>query len=420
MKIWDFFSKKNEVDLLLSKVASDFDDERDEALEVLSKINLSLNEGIKVIMAATKEYRPAKYQWQTVASELLNICFKKPHFGYISKLLQVYDSLEPTAKLATMDFFARYDNEEALKAYIKILDKDYDKLSSLPTGSLYDNPRCVGILFPNLLKYTDNKNITPEIYLVLLGFFNDGKIDESYIADYKNAIIEDIRTYTDKILEYKIESEVRLWEDEEYYNLRSNAGIHFDLAGYIKDEKVIFALKELMRCKDAKLKMFAYISLIRLGEEVEEEYALQIASSNEVRNFFYGNLQSLGREALYPEEYKKQEYFAEADMVNWLVYPTELGRVPDKIELMEIFDTGEEEYYLFRFKCENSESWSDKGWMAGVSGPFDKADKPSVSAGGCTFSRFEAWGEKNPEDHFKDIVGNVQTYWKKRAEDLDS
>ncbi|WP_160671872.1 hypothetical protein [Clostridium sp. C8-1-8] len=420
MKIWDFFSKKNEVDLLLSKVASDFDDEREEALEVLSKINLSVNEGVKVILAATKKYRPAKYQWQTVESELLNICFRKPHFEYISKLLEVYDSLEPKAKLTTMDFFATYDNEEALKAYLKLLDKDCDKLSSLPIGSLYNNPRRGEVLFPNLLKYTDNKNITPDIYLVLLGFFSSGKIDEGYIVEYKKQIIEDIRTYVDKVLDYKIESDVSLWEDEEYCNLRSNAGIYFDLAGYIDDENVIFELKKLMCCKDDKLKMFAYISLLRLGEEMEKDEALKIASCSEIRNFFYGNLQSLGREDLYPEQYKKQEYFAEADMVNWLVYPTELGGVPDKIELMEIFDTGEEEYYLFRFKCDTSESWSECGWMAGVSGPYDKADKPSVSAGGCTFSRFEAWSEKKPEDHFKDIVGNIQTYWKKRAEDFKS
>jgi hypothetical protein len=31
-----------------------------------------------------------------------------------------------------------------------------------------------------------------------------------------------------------------------------------------------------------------------------------------------------------------QEAFAESDMVNWLTYPTELGHVPDKIELMQV------------------------------------------------------------------------------------
>lgn len=46
-------------------------------------------------------------------------------------------------------------------------------------------------------------------------------------------------------------------------------------------------------------------------------------------------LKRLGNTSLFPETYRTQKAFAEADMVNWL-YPTELNRVPDEIELMKV------------------------------------------------------------------------------------
>ena len=126
------------------------------------------------------------------------------------------------------------------------------------------------------------------------------------------------------------------------------------------------------------------------------------------RNILYDNLARLERSELFPEEFKTQEAFAESDMVNWLVYLTELGKPPDEIQLMKVVevDTGSEdgvvEFYLFRFRSA-IDGMKDDGWMAGVSGYYKLADKPTTEAHGYTFSAFEKWRDKTPEQHVSDI-----------------
>ena len=96
-------------------------------------------------------------------------------------------------------------------------------------------------------------------------------------------------------------------------------------------------------------------------------------------------------------------------MVNWLVYPTELGRVPDEIELMKVvpIDTGLAggiyDYYLFRFRTLEPHWAAKNGWIAGVSGPFHRQASPTVHALGHTFSTFTKWEAMHPDDHVGDI-----------------
>jgi hypothetical protein len=104
-------------------------------------------------------------------------------------------------------------------------------------------------------------------------------------------------------------------------------------------------------------------------------------------------------------------------VVNWLTFPTELGRVPDEIELMNIFEDEDEEFYLFRFRC-NNDDWQEDGWMAGISGSFLKKEKPTTHKQGHTFSCFDKLESKSPEEHFETIVGEIRKYWMKRAESL--
>jgi hypothetical protein len=96
-------------------------------------------------------------------------------------------------------------------------------------------------------------------------------------------------------------------------------------------------------------------------------------------------------------------------MVNWLVYPTELNRVPDEIELMKVVpvDTGLPggiyDYYLFRFRTKEPHWAAKNGWIAGVSGPFLRGDEPTTDALGDTFSSFAKWDSKTPDEHVGDI-----------------
>lgn len=420
MGIINLFRRKEDIlDTVFSQLNNPLQEIREDALSKLENLQLSVEQGLRVLEMAKNTFPPSKYDWQDISAQLIDICAVKPYVEYINKVEYIYDELNPNAKVSALQFLSTYESEQALIIYLKLLARGYDELKSLPYGSLYERPRFPQILFPGLLKFIDNKEIVSQIYLILLNYFNYDLVDETTLGDYKKTIVSDIIDMAEKVTGYALKkSTVSIWDDDEYLSLRNKAGIYFDLAGYIKDPRVTLALKGIMCIKDMKLKMFAAMSLLQHDYGLQEEDVIDIASDSEVRNWFYESLVKIGKDEIYPEQFKSQKCFAESDMVNWLVYPTELGRVPDKIELMNVFQEGDMEYYLFRFRCDSKKDWEKVGWMAGLSGPFSKKNCPTTVAEGHTFSRFEEWDSKTPQEHFSNIVGNIRDYWSSVADDL--
>jgi len=100
-------------------------------------------------------------------------------------------------------------------------------------------------------------------------------------------------------------------------------------------------------------------------------------------------------------------------MVGWLTHPHELAAAPDEIELMARLSVspspgrGEVEYFVFRFRV-HPPHWSAKdGWMAGIAGPYKTTGDP-IPHGEHTFSRFEAYDLRTPEDHVVTIAQGIE------------
>jgi hypothetical protein len=191
-----------------------------------------------------------------------------------------------------------------------------------------------------------------------------------------------------------------------------------DLLAYLPGDLVEEQLREAMEYKDPRLKHFALVSLLRLRKRVDKKQVEDVARHAEMRNWLFITLKELGKSSLFPEKFRTQESFAEADMVNWLIYPTELSRVPDEIELMKAVtvDTGLADgvydYYLFRFRTKEPHWAAKDGWLAGVSGPYLRKDEPTTEALGETFSAFTKWDSKSPDEH----VGDIQELMKRWRE----
>ncbi len=133
--------------------------------------------------------------------------------------------------------------------------------------------------------------------------------------------------------------------------------------------------------------------------------ALEAAARNpETRRLLYESLEAHERSDLFPRRYYTQEALAEGDLVLWLCHPNELGSAPDEIELVEtvrrdsVSGSGQEDWYVFRFRM-NPPHWAaGDGWMAGVSGPYEHGAEPSPTAPG-TFSTFAAYRESEVDKY---------------------
>jgi len=206
-----------------------------------------------------------------------------------------------------------------------------------------------------------------------------------------------------------------------YAEARFEAGVLFDLLGYLpKDGDVIALLRRGEKLTDPLIKLWSVVSLLRLGQLPAASSTQAVAADAETRNHLLDQLTELQRKDLFPLKELTQAKLAESNMVNWLSYPTELARAPDHIELMKTVEVdagpsggGVFVYYLFRFKNDPPDDFSKDGWLAGVSGPFRKRDFPTTDAWGETFSTFTAWSAFKPEEHLSSVQELLET-WRER------
>ena len=105
-----------------------------------------------------------------------------------------------------------------------------------------------------------------------------------------------------------------------------------------------------------------------------------------------------------------QEQIAYSNMVGWLKYPTELGKIPEEISLLESFEIDGEVCYSYKFRA--SEFWNQEE-MIGVSGGYQKNEITSRDCG-WTFSKFETL-DKDYQKQGRELVKFIQDYWKKTA-----
>jgi hypothetical protein len=119
------------------------------------------------------------------------------------------------------------------------------------------------------------------------------------------------------------------------------------------------------------------------------------------RQVLHEALAKAGKSELFPKAFLTWPLMAEANLVAWLCHPNELQDPPDEIELMATQPAPgapDTHYFLFRYR-KHPPHWAAKdGWMAGVAGPYDLTKPPAPYAPG-TFSRFETFDSRTPEEH---------------------
>lgn len=377
----------------------------------LGKKGLSPKEGLIALKAAAGEFPPREYDFQDSATELVRAAAVNPKPDYIPVIVELYPKYNDHAKGAALTLLSKLGSRDALTAWLHLI-RLYAPEGGVPALNIWHlklDSCTIGIIFPELLDYANIPTLSYDVYMLCLTYIKKGLLRTEELIHYANQLLETYRFYKNDLIRAQQSEGISWMWTNEYQERRSAGALYLDLMGYFPTNDVKTELGSALTYLDLKLKYFAVTSLLRLGEDVDASHILDVARSAEMRNFLYNELEKLELE-LYPEAYKTQKAFAESEMVNWLVYPTELGRVPDEIELMKVveIDTGTRdgviEYYVYRFRTFEPHWAAEYGWVAGVSGPFILKDAPSTVAYGDTFSSFEPWDCMSPEEH----VGNIQ------------
>lgn len=156
-----------------------------------------------------------------------------------------------------------------------------------------------------------------------------------------------------------------------------------DVSRHFEDPRVISALTDLTQLGRNHINFYAAGSLYALGADVPQPVIGDLARDLEYSALTYHMLQQHGKADLFPAEYTGEEHLAKSDLVRWLTYPTELGKVPDAIEYLgrikPLFK--KEVFYVFKFRSDSDtlgEELKNKwliGWSSNEGGTFSNFDE---------------------------------------------
>jgi hypothetical protein len=142
-------------------------------------------------------------------------------------------------------------------------------------------------------------------------------------------------------------------------------------------------LMNLLCLKQNQISFFAVESLLFLGQEVPGWAVNELAQDLIRANLVYIALEQYGKTALFPTELNNEVYLAKSDLVHWLTYPTELGKVPDEIEyigkIKYLFK--KDVYHVFKFRSDSETLGEDLtgkwliGWSSKDGGTFSNFDE---------------------------------------------
>lgn len=146
-------------------------------------------------------------------------------------------------------------------------------------------------------------------------------------------------------------------------------------------------------------RMKPIIEKLEHNETIPQKTLDLYAANPSTREALFYLLSEVNKAHLFPDEYYTLEKSAEANMVQWLEYPSELAATPARIEFIKkvtLLEEKEYDYYCFKFLT-HEPHWAAKNrWMLGVAGPYFRDSKP-YDLPSATFSRLTKLSEGSAE-----------------------
>src|SRR5262245_3106917 len=397
-------------------------------LRRLGQAGLTIDEGVHVLNAATEPFPPRDAYWQDTSENLVSAASAHPQPEYIPLVKELFPQFSEGAKTAALQMLAELPQSEAAVVFMDVIrlhPKAREELGKI-LAPLHYNPRHAQVFLSKLFDYASDSSSFFEVCHLSLACSAQGIPVDAVLLPRAERLAQEFSELRDKLMPLQRAEGIAWISEDRYQEARYPAAILLDLFGHVRSSEVVDELRRSLEFHDPRLKCFAILSLLRLGHEADRQRVVEVAANPETRGILYDQLEKLKRISLYPKQYLTQEALAEADMVNWLIYPTELGRAPDEIELMEIIsgdtntDDGILDWYLFRFRTHPPHWAAEDGWVAGVSGPFRRKGAPKPWGLGDTLSSFTAWDSKSAEGHVEDVRELMDKWRQHSSEEVDS
>ncbi len=381
----------------------------DELSDVLKSIDVSaiqesefafdVADGARLIrLAASGELPDAKYR--SAASEILWFLEPFVHPAFVDAVRDSYADCPPRYQRDLLMFLSGQDPELAADCMRELLtDHGFAR---------HNHPRT----FSKLRKRTEylHKYVVPMVEGVgddigsvanLIHYaIGADHLDPSALAPLVPMIETTVQSQLEQARAAASSVKGKWRVDEDYFYLRQELGAWTSLVGTIENCSIDL-LNEASDLEDPLISLNVASALMMRGREPAPLVIDRAASSYETCAELYRVLcKHENGLNLFPSDRATFEHFAACEMVDWLLYPAELGYEPTEIELAATIDVppgevrdGElKRWCLWRFTDLDGKSY------AGISGPYgrealDSPDRRNVRASGDVFSSFNEWGQ---------------------------
>jgi hypothetical protein len=360
-------------------------------------------------LAASVEFPEPKHDWQDGIEHMLGLLWRSAYPSLVGLVEPAYERMKVDRRRSTLlALLGTVATRQAAESFMACIRRHGwpNGIFSRTSEELTKLMKYGDVLLPDVL-LTAGPNATGVIDS-LINAVRNGSLDLTKLHER----IQPLGPFVARSLSKELRSAGKFqskpgtrWRfSERYFYVRQRACAMLDFAGYLHDQALDPILSEALTFIDPRIVTFATLSCVRRGKSVSSGALRRSATSHETRAILFNGLEHLKRTDLFPEKWRTWEAFAASFMVEWLLYPAELGHEPDDIELghLEWIDKRKKiAMYIWRFRDVNDP------WLAGVSGPFEQRGNPRPTHGSCTFSCFAKWDSTSPIGHLEQCAGSV-------------
>jgi hypothetical protein len=426
--MWPFRSRKPnralDLEQALDELRTATDYEKwDPLLDTVSENLKTRLDGLCVIAAAGRDY-PETGLGGSINSRLLQSFWGFHDAAFIPAFEAIYDTVadKSEAQETIIRALAEMGTAEAMQAILRLLARPTSENISLNTPlavPLRETPRFGLALFPGLLAILPNLKYPAPGYEIVLSYVKAGHLQLQGFPDFRDQAIARAQHFVNQ----ETQRNGPRADEAEWFQRAHQAGEFYALLrllplmdGSSIDQLLQTVLEAPELFPDQSdgglilqggtiLKLVAMEGILHRGGRVDPLWMEGIAATPRFRWRLWHHLESTRRLDLFPLRYRTQENLAEAEMVQWLEYPTEYANAPEEIVLFavahfQLSGPSRESAYFFRFR--HSEH-SDGRWEVGMAGPYSVSGPPRLG-GPKTFSRFGSWDTKSAREHINDYL----------------
>ncbi len=324
---------------------------------------------------------------------------------YLRAIEEIAGDLRPTARGRALALVGMLDDPTAARTFLRLLASHPEPSPSLAFAHLQQHPQQVDVLFPALLDLTVHPSLFEDVATTALAYCDQGLVTPATLAPHADPLLTAYREHRDELLPAQRATGVGwMWRDS-YAELRRVAALLLDLFGCLPADAVAQDLHAALALKDPHLLYVAARSLLSHGTTPPAATLERIAAADETRVWLHQLLSDADRLDLFPARYLTQDALARSQLAEWLAERDHLGRVPDEIEPMEVvtLDAGPPDglldFHVFRYRVLPPAPGAERGWLAGVAGPYLRSAEPTTDDHGGTFSAFEPANSEKPSVH---------------------